>query len=72
MVNVVSLVLMKREKILLLKRSKNRLPVITIKGEETAEECIERWGEGAIEFKDAKVIKYLSLIHISEPTRPHD
>ena len=31
MVNVVSLVLMKDEKILLLKRSKNRLPVITIK-----------------------------------------
>ena len=41
MVNVVSLVLMKEEKLLLLKREKNRLPVISIRDNETPENVLK-------------------------------
>ncbi|WP_300386773.1 DUF4153 domain-containing protein [Clostridium sp.] len=58
MVNVVSLVLMKGEKILLLKRPKNRLPIINMKNGETPEECVSRWSTGVIELEDAPTIKY--------------
>lgn len=58
MVNVVSLVLMKGEKLLLLKRSKNRLPIISIENEETPEECISRWSTGVIDLEDSLIVKY--------------
>lgn len=58
MVNVVSLVLMKGEKLLLLKGLKNRLPMIAIKNEETPKECISRWSKGVIELEDSPTIKY--------------
>ncbi|WP_291651416.1 DUF4173 domain-containing protein [Clostridium sp.] len=66
MVNTVALVLMKGEKILLLKRSKNRLPIIVMKNEETPEECIERWKEGVVEFENSPVINYNKKIHIED------
>lgn len=66
MVNTVALVLVKGEKILLLKRSKNRLPIIGMKNEETPEECIERWKEGRIEFEDSPIINYNKKIHIED------
>lgn len=58
MVNVVSLVLMKGEKLLLLKNSKNRLPMIAIENEETPEECISRWSTGVINLEDSLIVKY--------------
>ncbi|MDU3351188.1 MAG: DUF4153 domain-containing protein, partial [Clostridium sp.] len=66
MVNTVALVLVKGEKILLLKRSKNRFPIIGMKNEETPEECIERWKEGRIEFEDSPIINYNKKIHIED------
>ncbi|GAA0084462.1 hypothetical protein UT300007_09010 [Clostridium sp. CTA-7] len=66
MVNAVCLVLMKDEKILLLKRSKNRLPVIIMKGEETPEECVNRWKKGTIEVEDAQIINYNKKINVDE------
>lgn len=66
MVNVVSLVLMKGEKLLLLKRSKNRLPMIAIKNEETPEECINRWSKGVIELEDSPTIKYNKKINTKD------
>ncbi|MDV4152654.1 DUF4173 domain-containing protein [Clostridium sp. AL.422] len=57
MVNVVSLVLMKAEKILLLKRTKNRLPIIAMNDNETPEKCIERWTKDNIEIGTSKLIK---------------
>lgn len=58
MVNAVSLVLMKGERILLLNREKNRLPVIVIRDNETPEKCIERWTKDNIEIGSAKIIKH--------------
>ncbi|MCR1951586.1 DUF4173 domain-containing protein [Clostridium sp. DSM 100503] len=66
MVNTVALVLMKGDKILLLKRSKNRLPIISMKNEEKPEECIERWKEGRIEFEDSPIINYSKKINIQD------
>ena len=57
MVNAVSLVLMKGDKILLLNREKNRLPVIAMRDGETTEKCIERWTKDNIEIGAAKLIK---------------
>lgn len=57
MVNAVSLVLMKGEKILLLNREKNKVPVIVIKDNETPEKCIERWTKDNIEIGASKLIK---------------
>ena len=58
MVNAVSLVLMKGEKVLLLNREKNRLPVIVIKENETPEKCIERWTKDNIEIGESKLINH--------------
>ncbi len=58
MVNVVSLVLMKEEKLLLLKREKNRLPVISIRDNETPEKCIERWTKDNIKVGTSNLIKH--------------
>lgn len=66
MVNTVALVLMKGEKILLLKRSKNRLPIIVMKNEETPEECVERWKEGTLELKNYKSINYDKKVYIED------
>lgn len=66
MVNTVALVLMKGEKILLLKRAKNRLPIVVMKNEETPEECIERWKAGVVEFEDSPIINYSKKVHIED------
>lgn len=58
MVNAVSLVLMKGERILLLNREKNRLPIIVIRDNETPEKCIERWTKDNIEIGSSKIIKH--------------
>ena len=58
MVDAVSLVLMKGEKVLLLNREKNRLPVIVIKDNETPEKCIERWTKDNIEIGESKLINH--------------
>lgn len=58
MVNAVSLVLMKAEKVLLLNRSKNRLPVIAMRDNETPEKCVERWTKDNIEVGTSKLIKH--------------
>ncbi|MBD7913566.1 DUF4173 domain-containing protein [Clostridium sp. Sa3CUN1] len=58
MVNAVSLVLMKGERILLLNREKNRMPIIVIRDNETPEKCIERWTKDNVEIGSAKIIKH--------------
>ncbi|MGG7056975.1 DUF4153 domain-containing protein [Clostridium tertium] len=64
MVNAVSLVLMKGEKVLLLNREKNRLPVIVIKDNETPEKCIERWTKDNIEVGTSKLIRHDKIFKI--------
>ena len=66
MVNAVLLVLMKGEKLLLLKSLTNRLPIITMENEETPEECISRWSKGTIELEDSPIIKYNKKINTEE------
>ena len=58
MVNVVSLVLMKDEKLLLLKRNTNRLPIIVMQENETPEKCIERWSKDNVEVGVSKLIRH--------------
>ena len=58
MVNVVSLVLMKAEKLLLLKRPNNRLPIIVMQDNETPENCIERWSKDNRKIGVSKLIKH--------------
>lgn len=58
MVSVVSLVLMKEEKLLLLKRASNRLPIIVMQDNETPEKCVERWTKDNIEVGLSKLIKH--------------
>lgn len=58
MVNVVSLVLMKEEKLLLLKRNSNRLPIIVMHDNETPEKCVERWTKDNVEVGLSKLIRH--------------
>lgn len=58
MVNVVSLVLMKEEKLLLLKRNSNRLPIIVMQDNETPEKCVERWTKDNVEVGLSKLIRH--------------
>ncbi len=58
MVNVVSLVLMKEEKLLLLKRNSNRLPIIVMQENETPEKCVERWTKDNVEVGLSKLIRH--------------
>lgn len=58
MVNVVSLVLMKEEKLLLLKRNTNRLPIIVMQDNETPEKCVERWTKDNVEVGLSKLIRH--------------
>lgn len=64
MVNAVSLVLMKGEKVLLLNREKDRLPVIVIKDNETPEKCIERWTKDNLEVGISKLIRHDKIFKI--------
>lgn len=57
MINAVSLVLMKNDKILLLKREKNRIPIIVMKDDETPEKSLERWAKDNITVGTSKLIK---------------
>lgn len=64
MINAVSLVLMKGEKILLLNREKNRLPVIVIKDNETPDKCIERWTKDNIQVGTSNLIRHEKIFKI--------
>lgn len=66
MINAVALVLMKDKKLLLLKRSKNRLPIITMKNEETEEECINRWKQQNFESENLPSVKYNKKVAIED------
>ena len=57
MINAVSLVLMKNDKILLLKREKNRIPIIVMKDDETSEKSLERWAKDNITVGTSKLIR---------------
>lgn len=57
MINAVSLILMKNDKILLLKREKNRIPIIVMKDDETPEKSLERWAKDNIKVGTSKLIK---------------
>lgn len=58
MVNVVSLVLMKGEKLLLLRKNTNRLPIIVMQDNETPEKCVERWTKDNVEVGLSKLIRH--------------
>lgn len=64
MINAVSLVLMKDEKILLLNREKNRLPVIVIRDDETPDKCIERWTKDNIQVGTSNLIRHEKIFKV--------
>lgn len=64
MINAVSLVLMKGEKILLLNREKNRLPVIVIRDNENLDKCIERWTKENIQVGTSNLIRHEKIFKV--------
>lgn len=49
---------MKGEKLLLLRKNTNRLPIIVMQDNETPEKCVERWTKDNVEVGLSKLIRH--------------